>query len=149
MTAFEIREEIGRDKAIKLFPNYQLVKSPDLFSHWDISGCTTNVAGETKEFLIEVKDRDITSKSVPDIFMEWYKYQELLKLSEANNDADIFYLSMFSDNIAYIYNLKKLKVSELVLEVRKVKKTTVEDSEIIDKLMVLLPFNKAQIKKLK
>ncbi|WP_428329025.1 hypothetical protein [Mucilaginibacter sp.] len=144
------KEAVGRAKTVTLFPQYQLVESSDPYAVWDMSGqTTTNITGELKPFFIEIKDRNISSTDFDSVFLEFSKYQHLLQISEANAGADIFYLSFFKDNKALIYNLKKLKVSELKLSIQNVNKTTMADSPNVNKVMIELPYHEATIKKLK
>ena len=146
---FLIKESIGRTKTVCLFPQYHLVESTDRFTAWDVSGQTTNIAGDVKPFFIEIKDRNLSSNDFDSVFLEFTKYQHLLQVSEENAGADIFYLSFFKDDIALIYNLKKIKVSELNLSIQNVNKTTMAASPNVMKIMIELPYSSATIKKLK
>ncbi|MGY4540072.1 hypothetical protein ACVW0P_004514 [Mucilaginibacter sp. UYNi724] len=147
MDMFLEREAIGRTKTVNLFPNYILVESVNRYAVWDMSGCTTTIAGDVKPFFIEIKDRNLSSTDFDSVFLEFSKYQHLLKISEDNAGADIFYISHFNNNVALIYNLKKLKVSELNLSIKNVGKTTLGYTNKVDKIMIELPYNKAKIKR--
>ncbi len=141
MNAFIKQDQIGRDKTIMLFPKLDLVESPNQYSVWDMSGMTTNIAGDVKPFLMEVKDRDVKSSSYETVFMEVKKYQALTKLADENNIQDIFYINHYTDNITYVFNLKNIKVYDLQLVVKKAPKTTMGATEYVDKIFVELPIH--------
>lgn len=145
MDNFDKKEAEGRLKTINLLHQYNLTASQDKYSSWDLSGCTTTITEEKRNFYIEVKDREVSSTAYGEetVYLQFDKYQSLMKLSEQNN-GDAFYLTHFTDGISYIHNLTKLKVYDLKLTVKNVNKTSVENNGKVDKVFIELPYSTAK-----
>ena len=95
MNAFMNQDAVGRAKTVCLFPQHQLVQSLDQYAVWDLSGITTNIAGEEKPFLIEVKDRNLSSYDYDTVYLEYKKYKSLIEVARVNNIEDIFYINHY------------------------------------------------------
>lgn len=143
--AFQKAEDICTEKTLKLLGHkYNLDRSADQFEVWDFSGVTQSLEAEDKSFFIEVKNRDIKSTTYDSIYMELSKFQSLIEVADSNDNADCFYLNFFTDNIALIFNLRKLRLCEVKFQSVITSKTTADNKErLVDKLMIALPVNQA------
>ena len=136
-----IKEKAGRDKVMSYFGNkYDFVLSENPGDQWDLSGCTYNIGCDDKNYFIEVKDRDISSTSFNTCILEYKKFESLKDLSKEYN-ADIFYTCLYTDDIMYMFNLRKLTLMDVSLTTINAPKISMQDHyNKIPKLMIELPF---------
>jgi hypothetical protein len=136
-------EKEGRQKIMYLFSDNTFVESEDAFAVWDFSGCTSNPLKPDKNYFIETKDRKFNHNQYDSVLLEYEKLKNLLKVAKQNDDADIFYINTYQDDVALIFNLKKFNLTEVNICVKKIQKTTMGNTTAVDKLIVELPISRA------
>lgn len=144
---FKQAEDIGRDKTVKLLPNYQLIESTNPYEVWDFSGYTDSVHYKGNYF-IEVKNRTNPSTGYTSAFLEYDKFKRLIEVADNNGKASVFYIMHFSDSITHIYNLRKLNLSDVNIRELSLPQTSMGTKTKVNKLMVELPYKLADVRKL-
>ncbi|GAA4907022.1 hypothetical protein [Mucilaginibacter defluvii] len=139
MNEFELTESVGRKKAKRLFNKYELVESDNIFSCWDFSGRTQSIADEAVNYFIEVKNRDLKSTTYDTTFLEVEKLNALKAVADANEKAAIFYLCFFNDDIAYMFNLRKIDITNVSIFQMNLRHKTAIDVGIKQKLLIEIP----------
>lgn len=130
-------EEIGRQKAIKLLGDKAtLVEPEDRYAPFDFSGSTI-----TKNFYIEVKNRDCKSTSYTEDLLEYGK-AKAMKNIEPN--ANRYFLNFFTDGVARLYHLNKLRFEDLFIENKLCPASSSEDKGEQMKICYLIPTDLAK-----
>lgn len=144
------KEKEGRDKFISVFGNkLNLVESDNPGERWDLSGVTYSIDENGKNFFVEIKDREYASNTYKTCFMEHKKYQYLKELAN-DYEADFFYSCSYTDNVIYVFNLRKLLFDDINIVTIKAPKTHLDNYTYkVDKLMIELQFSLGRKYKIK
>ncbi|WP_121811033.1 hypothetical protein [Mucilaginibacter kameinonensis] len=147
----EAKEKEGRDIVINTFGNkYQFVESPNKYDSWDLSGTTHNIDKGDKNFFIEIKTRDFKSTKEETAFLEYTKLYLMKFVADDNNNADMFYINIFNDGLIYVWNLREIKLQDIIITDKRVPKETCTDVVVYEnKLFIELPMTKAKKVKIK
>lgn len=148
MNNFEMHENKGRAKLrrlLELSPKVELYHfTDDPYNHIDVfitgvSNCTS---------AIEIKDREIPSTKYDTVMIEKTKVDALTKAYEESGYTPYF-LTLFNDGIAYLWNLNNLDLSEKNEKKMKCTPSCAENYQKcgVEKTVFLL--NKEQAKKIK
>lgn len=139
MDEFEKQEQIGRDKMRKRFSKYQLDESENILEIWDFSGRTQHLGEAEQNYFVEVKDRDATSTQYSTAYLEVPKLNALLDIANANGNAAIIYANFYTDGYCYLFNLRKINLTDVSISKMLLKHKTVKDVGMKEKLIVELP----------
>lgn len=136
------QEKKGRDKVVNTYGGvYTLVESTDKYASWDLSGRTSHIDKEDKNFFIEIKDRQVKSTSYNTCFLEYKKVSLLREVANAY-DADMFYIVTYTDNKMYVFNLRKIDITQVSMSITPSPENTMNGEQIyVDKLFIELPFS--------
>lgn len=128
-------EERGREKMRRLCEtlNYDYENNSDITEHFD---GTLHYHG--KNYLIEVKDRNIKFKDYPTIMYEQYKDDALKEAVEQLGANGAFYVC-FYDNEAFIFNVYDDDVQSITPTNVPCNKYTAFDGGKVEKSVYLLP----------
>lgn len=142
MDEFEKREEIGRAKMRTRFSNkYQLDESENIKEVWDFSGKTQHLGEAEQNYFVEVKDRDAASTTYKTAYLEVPKLNGLLDIANANGNAAIIYANFYTDGYCYLFNLRKISLTDVTISKMLLKHKTVKDVGMKEKLIVELPLS--------
>ena len=134
------KEKEGRDKFISVFSKKEFIESDNPSSSWDLSGVTYSIEESDKNFFVEIKDREYDSNKYKTCIMELKKYQYLKSIAD-DYDANFFYSCSYTDNVLYIFNLRKLLFDDINITTIRSPKVSLDNKIVyVDKLMIELPF---------
>lgn len=137
MSGFEIKEQIGRAKAIDLLGDkLVLVEMPNLYDVVDLSGQTIN----SRNIYLEVKDRDVESHQYDTDMLEVSKVKAFAELDKT---GVYYYLNFFTDGIARLYCLNKIKLMDIEIKELNCPASSYADKGYRTKLVYLLTPNLA------
>lgn len=132
-TAYDFAEVIGREKALSVLGDKQhLVNVEDRYAPFDLSGTTIS----NRNIYIEIKDRKCKSNAYDTDILEEKKIKRMQK---ADPKGVFYYFCSFSDGLARLYNLNKLKVTDVTTTIYNCPSSTVEDKGMIQKICYQLP----------
>lgn len=139
MNEFEEQEQIGRDKMKTRFSKYQLDESEDVYEAWDFSGKTQHLGESEQNYFVEVKDRQIASTEYSTAYLEVDKMNRLLDIANDNGNAAVMYVNFYTDGYCYIFNLRKVMLTDVAISKMPMKHKTLKNVGIKEKLIVELP----------
>ena len=125
------KDDYGRELAINFFKKVEFTKSTDPISSWDLSGSTLN-----GDFYSEVKVRDIKSDTYSTSFLE---YKKLVGLKNVAGKDNMNYMVFYTDGILMVFDLKKIKLSEVYLSIVDCPISSTENKGYVSKLMIEIP----------
>lgn len=128
-------EDKGRSKFQRLCEmlNYDYENNSDITAHYD---GTVHYKG--KDYLIEIKDRNIKFKEYPTIMFEEYK-NDTLRNAVSEQGADGAFYVCFYDNEAFIYNIYDTEVEAITPVNVTCNRYTAFDGGRVEKPVKLLP----------
>lgn len=128
-------EDKGRSKFQRLCEtlNYDYENNSDITAHYD---GTVHYHG--RNYLIEIKDRNIKFKDYPTIMFETYK-NDALRNAVSEQGADGAFYACFYDNEAYIYNIYDIEVEAIKPTNVTCNRYTAFDGGRVEKSVLLLP----------
>lgn len=98
--------------------------------------------------LIEVKYREKINSTEYDT--DILEYSKLSNLRNEDSEANYFYMMLFKDNVARLYNLNNISITDVYLDVKECPASSVESARgVKDKLMIELKKETAKIYKWK
>lgn len=130
----EEQEAKVRTQFIQIFSGMTWYQYEDKFDVVDLSGNTSNSANAVVkdsniDIYIEGKARKIESTDYYSTFMECKKYDHLMSLANQKSNGKAFYFVTFTDNVAYLFDLKNIEV-ELYRTKRLMKEVSMEGQTI-------------------
>jgi len=138
---YTINELLGREKTFALLSEKaQLVAVEDKFAPYDVTGSTL-----TKNFYIEVKNRMVKSDDYDTDLLE---YSKLKGMQNVEPNALHFYLCFFTDGVARLYHLNKIKIQDVYIDIKNCPVSSVENKGIKQKICYELPIHLAKTYKL-
>jgi predicted HTH domain antitoxin len=136
MNEFTRLDNEGRDLAIKLFRKKVTLHPASEGDCYDLYG--TSPKGK---FLVEVKKRKCTSTQYDSDALE---YKKLSSMRNEDREANLYYLMLFTDKVARLYNLKEVTLSECYIKTDLYPSTTAGGKGNEIKLMIDLPTHQAR-----
>ena len=128
-------EDKGRDKFKRLCEtlNYDYENNSDMTAHYD---GTVHYKG--RDYLIEIKDRNIKFKDYPTVMFEMYK-NNALRNAVCEQGANGAYYVCFYDNEAFIFNVFDDEVEAITPVNVTCNRYTAFDGGKVEKPVKLLP----------
>jgi|GEM_PF-2400346 hypothetical protein len=111
------QEAKGRAPFIQIFSGITWYECQDKYEVVDLTGNTSNSANAIvkdtdQDIYIEAKARQIKSNDFLSTFLECKKYIHLMQLANQTANGKAFYFVTFTDNVAYLFDLKNIAVEK-------------------------------------